>query len=154
MTREKYLTQEGLEKIKKQLEYLKTVRRKEITHRIEEAIKLGDLSENAEYHEAKDDQGLNEAKIRELEEILNNAVLINNEKGSKNIVEIGDTIKVKYDGREKEFTIVGQSEANPTEGLISNESPIGQAFIGRKKGETVEVEAPAGTVKYKIIKIE
>jgi len=154
MTREKYLTQEGLEKIKKQLEYLKTVRRKEITHRIEEAIKLGDLSENAEYHEAKDDQGLNEAKIRELEEILNNAVLINNEKGSKNIVEIGDTIKVKYDSQEREFTIVGQSEANPSEGLISNESPIGQAFIGRKKGETVEVEAPAGTVKYKIIKIE
>jgi len=153
MSDQKYLTAEGLEKIKKELEHLKTVKRKEISHRIEEAIKLGDLSENAEYHEAKDDQGLNEARIRELEEILNNAVVITNEKGRKNNIEVGDTILVKYNGQEKKFTIVGPSEANPAEGLISNESPIGQAFIGKKVGEVAEVEAPAGTIKYKILKL-
>ncbi len=154
MTEQKYITPEGLEKIKKDLEYLKKVRRKEITHRIEEAIKLGDLSENAEYHEAKDDQGLNEARIREMEEILNNAVIINNEKKSDCSINVGCTIKVKFDGKDKEFTIVGPSEADPLQGFISNESPMGQAFIGKKAGDTVEVEAPAGTIKYKILNVQ
>ena len=153
MTEEKYLTKEGLEKIKKELEELKTTKRKEISDRIAEAIKLGDLSENAEYQEAKDDQGLNEARVRELEEIVNNAVVITNGNGDKKCVDVGCTIKVKVSEKEKEFTIVGPSEANPTAGLISNESPIGQAFIGKKIGDTAEVEAPAGTIKYKILDI-
>ncbi len=153
MSDQKYLTPEGLEKIKKELEYLKTVKRKEISHRIEEAIKLGDLSENAEYHEAKDDQGFNEARVRELESVLNSAVLISNEKCAKNTIGVGCTIKVKFDGKEKEFTIVGPSESDPLQGLISNESPIGQAFIGKKIGDMVEVEAPAGNIKYKILRI-
>lgn len=154
MSAEKYLTPEGLEKLKKDLDFLKTVRREEIRKRIEEAIKLGDLSENAEYHEAKDDQGLNEARIREAEEILKDYVLINEQKGGKSLVEVGSTLKVKYNGLEKTFTIVGPSEANPAIGLISNESPLGQAFIGHKVKDEVEVDAPAGKIKYKILAIE
>jgi len=153
MAEEKYLTKEGLEKIKKELVYLKSVKRKEISDRLAEALKLGDLSENAEYHEAKDDQGLNEAKVRELEEVMKNAVVISNGKGGKKCVEVGCTIKVNLNGQEKQFTIVGPSEANPVKGLISNESPIGQAFIGKKIGDLAEVEAPAGVIKYKIIEI-
>jgi len=153
MTEEKYLTKEGLEKIKNELIYLKNVKRKEISDRIAEAIKLGDLSENAEYQEAKDDQGMNEAKVRELEEIVSHAVVITNGNTVKKCVDVGCTIKVKADNLEKEFTIVGPSEADPAVGLISNESPIGQAFLGKKVGEIAEVEAPAGTIKYKILEL-
>jgi len=153
MPDEKYLTKEGLEKIKKELDYLKNIKRKEISERIAEAIKLGDLSENAEYQEAKDDQGMNEAKVRELEEIVTHAVVITNGNTVKKCIDVGCTIKVKYDSKEKEFTIVGPSEANPAIGLISNESPSGQAFIGKKVGEMAEVEAPAGTIKYKILEL-
>lgn len=149
----KYLTKEGLEKLKSELQYLKSKRR-EISSRIEDALKLGDLSENAEYHEAKDEQGLNEAKIREFEGILNNAEVINNESGKKKSVEVGCSIEVKIDGTNKKYTIVGPSEANPSQGLISNESPIGQAFLGKKIGDSIEVEAPAGLIKYKILSIE
>jgi len=151
---DKYLTQEGLDKLKKELEHLKTTRRKEIKHRIEEAIKLGDLSENAEYHEAKDDQGMNEARIRELDDIINNAVIIKGEKSKKFVVEVGCEIKTKYDGQEKKFTIVGPSEADPANGIISNESPLGEAFIGKKINDNVEVETPGGIIKYKILSIE
>lgn len=154
MVAEKYLTKDGLVKLKEELEYRKNEKREEIRQRIEEAIKLGDLSENAEYHEAKDDQGFNEARIRELEEVIKNSVLIDSSQGSKNVINIGCTIKVNYDGKEKEFTIVGPSEADPLQGLISNESPIGKAFIGHKKGDTVEVEIPSGMIKYKILAIE
>ena len=154
MSEEKYLTKEGLERIKKELAYLKNTKRPEITQRISEAIKLGDLAENAEYHEAKDDQGLNEARIREMEEIVKDAVVIAKEDKVKNCVSVGCTLKAKFDGREKIFTIVGPSEANPTQGLISNESPIGKAFLGKKLGEVVEVEVPAGIIEYKIISIE
>lgn len=154
MSSEKYLTPEGLEKLKKDLDFLKKVRREEIRKRIEEAIKLGDLSENAEYHEAKDDQGLNEARIREGEEILKDYVLINEQVGEKFVVEVGSTIKVKFNGLEKSYTIVGPSEANPGIGLISNESPLGQAFIGHKVKDEVAVEAPAGIIRYKILAIE
>lgn len=154
MSQEKYLTKEGLDKLQAELKHLKTTRREEIRHRIEEAIKLGDLSENAEYHEAKDDQGLNEAKIRELEDVARNAVIIENDKDASGVVVVGSKIKVKFDGEEKYFVIVGPSEANPSAGLISNESPIGRAFIGHKKGDTVEVEVPSGVIEYKIIEVE
>lgn len=150
----KYLTQEGLDKIKKELDYLKTTKRREISDKIEEAMKLGDLSENAEYHEAKDEQGMNEARVRELEEVVTNAEIITDNGGSKKCVNVGCTIEVKIDGGTRKYTIVGPSEANPAQGLISNESPIGQAFLGKKIGETVQVEAPAGMVKYKIISLE
>lgn len=154
MSEEKYLTKEGLEKVQNELDYLKNIKRREISERIAEAVKLGDLSENAEYQEAKDDQGLNEARVRELEEIVNNAVVIANGQGKKKSVDVGSTIVVKVSEKEREFTIVGPSEANPAGGLISNESPIGQAFIGKKIGDIAEVEAPAGTIKYKIIDIK
>ncbi|MCX6745202.1 MAG: transcription elongation factor GreA [Candidatus Parcubacteria bacterium] len=150
----KYLTKEGLEKITAELHHLKTVRRREISDKIEEAVKLGDISENAEYHEAKDEQGMNEAKIRELEEVFNNAELIANGLGTKKCVSVGCTIEVKIDSTTKKYTIVGPSEANPSQGLISNESPIGQAFLGKKIGESVEVEAPAGLIKYKVLSIQ
>ncbi len=154
MSDEKYFTPEGLAKIKKELEFYKKVRRKEITERIEEALKLGDLSENAEYQEAKDEQGLNEAKIRELEEVLTNAVLISGEKGKKKCIEVGCTLRVKYDGQERDFTIVGPSEANPAKGFISNESPAGEAFLGKKIGDKVNIEVPAGIIEYKILDIK
>jgi len=154
MSEEKYFTKEGLEKIKNELEALKKVKRKEISERIEEALKLGDLSENAEYHEAKDEQGMNEARIRELEEVIKNAVIISSDKGQKRCVEVGCTIRVKYDGQEKEFTIVGPSEANPSRGLISNESPAGEAFLGKKIGDKVNIDVPVGKIEYKILDIK
>jgi transcription elongation factor GreA len=150
----KYLTPEGLAKVKNELQYLKNVKRREISGKIEDALKLGDLSENAEYHEAKDEQGMNEAKIRELEEVVSNAELITDTAGSKKCVNVGCTIEVKIDGGTRKYTIVGPSEANPSQGLISNESPIGQAFLGRKVGDSISVEAPAGVIKYKILSIE
>ena len=150
----KYLTPEGLVKVKNDLQYLKNVKRREISSKIEDALKLGDLSENAEYHEAKDEQGFNEARIRELEEVVNNAELIKDTGGAKKCINVGCTIEVKIDGGTKKYTIVGPSEANPSQGLISNESPIGQAFLGKKIGDSISVEAPAGVIKYKIISIE
>jgi transcription elongation factor GreA len=150
----KYLTAEGLEKLKKDYQYLKTIRRREISDKIEEALKLGDLSENAEYHEAKDEQGMNEARIREMEAIMNNAEVISETGGSKKCVNVGCTIEVKIDGNSRKYTIVGPSEANPAQGLISNESPIGQAFLGKKIGDTLSVDAPVGVIKYKIVSIE
>jgi len=154
MSEQKYLTPEGLEKIKKELDQLKNIKRKEITKRIEEAVKLGDLSENAEYHEAKDDQGMNEARIRELEEIVKNAVIIKEEDVAKDTVSIGKKVKAKLDGEIKEFTIVGPSESDPIQGLISNESPLGEALVNKKIGDLVEVDTPAGKVKYEILEIE
>ncbi|MCX6740256.1 MAG: transcription elongation factor GreA [Candidatus Parcubacteria bacterium] len=150
----KYLTPEGLKKVEQEVHHLKTVRRREISSKIEDALKLGDISENAEYHEAKDEQGMLEARIRELEEIINNAVIIESTNGKKKCVSVGCTIEVKLDSDTKKFTIVGPSEANPSVGLISNESPIGQAFLGKKIGDSVDVQAPAGVIKYKVLSIE
>jgi len=153
MSEQKFITAEGLEKIKQELDERKNTRRKEITHRIEEAIKLGDLSENAEYHEAKDDQGMNEARIRELEEIIKSSEIIKTTDISKNNINLGTKLKATSNGKEYDFTIVGANEANPGEGLISNESPLGKAMIGKKKGDQVEVETPAGKISYKITNI-
>jgi len=150
---EKYLTKEGLAKTKKELEELKTTKREEIKNRIAEAIKLGDLSENAEYHEAKEAQGLNEARIRELEDTLKNAVIIEDSKTSDTI-GVGDKVKAEINGQENNFIIVGPSEADPSAGLISNESPLGKALIGKKVGDTVEIEVPAGKIVYKIKSVE
>lgn len=152
MGNKKYLTPEGLEKIKQKLHHLKTVKRKEIADRIKTAKELGDLSENAEYQDAKDEQAFNEGQILELENIIRNAVVFS-KNGQTDIVEIGNTVKVKVNGQEKEFTIVGSNEADPPKGRISNESPIGMALLGKRKGEKVEVEAPGGKNKYKILEI-
>ncbi len=149
----KYITKEGLEKLKKELEYLKTVKRKEIAERLEKAISFGDLSENAAYHEAKEAQAFLEGRILELQEAINNSAIISEEK-KKDIVDIGSTVLLEQNGEKLKFQIVGAQEANPSEGKISNESPLGKALLNRKKDEIIEVETPSGKIKYKIKKIE
>lgn len=148
-----YVTKEGLEKLKEELQYLKNVKRREIADRIQQAKELGDLSENAEYVEAKNEQGFAEGRILELEHIIRNAVIIDKVKGG-DTVSIGSAISVKIDGEQRDYRIVGSSEADPTEGKISNESPLGKAFIGRKLGEHVEIQTPRGTVVYTVLSID
>jgi len=150
---EQIITQEGYDKIKDELHYLTTIKRKEIAERIERAKELGDLSENAEYSEAKDAQALNEGRVLELTNILKNVTIVQNN-GSKSEVLMGSKVTVKtQEGKEKEYTIVSFNEADPLGGKISNESPLGVAFLHRKKGDEVEVETPRGNIKYKIINI-
>ncbi len=148
-----YFSEEGLEKLKQELEEFKTSKRQEIAERLLHAKTLGDLSENAEYQEAKEEQSLMESRIAELEEILRNAVVIK-KGGRSDAVEIGSTVRVKSESSAEEiFTIVGSEEANPAEGKISNESPLGKAFLGRRAGDKVEVRIPAGATEYEILEI-
>jgi transcription elongation factor GreA len=148
----KYLSKEGLEQLKKELEELK-LKRQEIAQRLEEAKALGDLSENTEYLQAKEAQGFNEGKILELEEVLKNAVVIS-KNGGNSVVQIGGTVEVNSQGEKQVFTIVGSEEANPAQGKISNESPLGRAFLGHKAGDVIEVETPRGKANYKIISVK
>jgi len=149
---EQIITQDGYNKLKEEHDYLSSVRRKEIAERIERAKELGDLSENAEYSEAKDAQALNEGRIIELSAILKNVTIVDKISDSDHIV-MGSTVTAKVDGKEKEYTIVSFNEADPLNGLISNESPLGVAFIGKRKGESVDVETPRGVMHYKIVKV-
>jgi len=149
---EQIITQDGYNKLKEEHDFLATVRRKEIAERIERAKELGDLSENAEYSEAKDAQALNEGRIIELSGTLKNVTIVDKVSDGEHIV-MGSTVVAKIDGKEKEYTIVSFNEADPLNGLISNESPLGVAFIGRRKGESVEVETPRGVMHYKIVKV-
>jgi transcription elongation factor GreA len=147
-----YLSPEGLEKIKKELEERKTVLRPDISQKIQEAKEQGDISENAEYAEAKELQAFNEGRIGELEAVLKDVVVV--EKGGKgSIVDMGSTVKVESKFGIQEFTIVGASESSPADGFISNESPLGQAFLGKKKGEEIFVETPSAKVKYKVLEV-
>ncbi|MBI4132211.1 MAG: transcription elongation factor GreA [Candidatus Sungbacteria bacterium] len=147
-----YISAEGLEKLKRELEGLKTIRRREIAARLEAAKALGDLSENAEYQEAKEAQSLNEANIAELEEILRDVVVIA-KPAHTSTVQVGSSIEVESDHGRETFTIVGSEEADPLLGKISNESPTGRAFLGRSAGESVAIKTPAGTDTYRIRKI-
>lgn len=147
-----YISQEGLENLRKQLEELK-MKRQEIAHRLEEAKALGDLSENQEYSAAKEAQAFNEGKIIETEQILREAIVIENNK-KYSVIQVGCSVEVKTNGKNKVFMIVGSEEANPGEGKISNESPLGRAFLGRKVGEAFEIETPGGKANYKIINIK
>ena len=148
-----YLSQEGLKKLHDELERRKGLRA-EISQKIQEAKALGDLSENAEYQEALSVQSFNEGRIMELEEILRQAKLISEEVGHKHeSVEVGSQIKVESKLGAQQFAIVGSSEVDPAKGFISDESPLGKAFLGHKNGEEVEVETPRGKVKYKILEI-
>ncbi|MDD4332863.1 MAG: transcription elongation factor GreA [Patescibacteria group bacterium] len=147
------ITKEGYEKLKNELEYLLNVKRKEIAERIETAKELGDLSENAEYHDAKDAQAFNDGRIGELTAILKNVTIVESEH-SKNEVSMGSKITVENGNGKKEFTIVSFNEVDPAQGKISNESPLGLAFLGKKKGDKVKVNTPRGEVEYKIVKIE
>lgn len=146
------ITQDGYNKLAAELNHLSTVKRREIAERIEKAKELGDLSENAEYSEAKDAQALNEGRILELTNTLKNVTIVD-AGGTKGEVAMGSSVIVSCNGKEKEYTIVSFNEADPLNGKISNESPLGLAFLGKKKGETVMVETPRGTVEYKIKKI-
>jgi transcription elongation factor GreA len=148
-----YFSKEGLEKLKQELEHRTGDLRAEIANRIKEAKELGDLSENAEYAEAKEAQALNEGKVEEIKQTLENAVIINEgSRGGK--VDVGSHIKVKSENGMQEFSIVGAAESNPVEGFISNESPLGSSFLGRKKGDNVEVTTPKGMVAYKIVEVK
>ncbi|HOK34629.1 MAG TPA: transcription elongation factor GreA [Candidatus Paceibacterota bacterium] len=151
-----YLTAEAYKKLKEELEYLRKVKRKEIAQRVQEAKELGDLSENADYQKAKEDQAALESRIIELEEFLKRAVIIQPKKTDR--VEIGSIIEVENlsqsTSKKQVFTIVGSHEAQPLEGKISNESPLGKAFLGKKVGEIADVETPKGKVQYKILKIK
>jgi len=148
-----HLTKEGLEKLRKEIEYLKKEGRREIAERLKRAQEYGDLSENSEYSDAKEAQGKLESRIFELEEIIRNAVLIKKSL-RKDTVGIGSTIEVQKGFKTFRYTIVGSREAKPEANLISNESPLGKAFLARKIGDTVEINTPSGKTKYKIVKIE
>lgn len=150
------ITYEGLKKYEEELEHLKVTRRKEVAQKIKEARELGDLSENAEYDAAKDEQRDIETRIEELEKILKNAVVVDEEEVDLEKVSIGCKIKI-YDvefDEELEYKIVGSSEANSLKGKISNESPVGKALIGAKVGDTVKVETQAGEAQYKVLAID
>lgn len=151
------LTREGLEKYEEELQYLKSVKMKEISQKIKEAKEQGDLSENAEYDAAKDEQGKVDARIKELEKLLKNAEVVDVEQTDGKIAKVsfGCTVRLldKELKEEMEYTIKGSSEADSLNGSISNESPLGKALIGAKKGDTIEVEAPVGVVKYKILDV-
>jgi transcription elongation factor GreA len=153
MVKIQYLSAEGLKKLQDELKYLKTTKRKEVSFRIETAKELGDLSENAEYADAKEEQGWVEGRIRELGDILQNAAVIESGKQT-GYVNVGSTIRVKVNGKEKTFQVVGSNEADPGAGKISNESPLGQAFLGKKAGDNVEITVPAGKVIYTILEIK
>ncbi len=153
MAQVQYMSVAGLERLKQELQELKTVKRRELADRIEAAKALGDLSENAEYHEAKDALGFVEGRIHEIQDILKNVAVIEEETGAVGIIRIGSTVIIEVNGKEKTYSIVGSNEANPLQGLISNESPIGSALLGKKENDTAEVEAPAGRIIYKIKKV-
>jgi len=148
-----YISREGVESLRKEMQELKSVRVKEVAERIESAKALGDLKENAEYHSAKDEMGLLQSRIREIDEILKNVQIIDETQGSKD-VRIGSTIEVESRNGVKTYKIVGSAEADPAAGLISNESPMGRAFLGHTKGDLVMVETPGGVVQYTIIEIK
>ena len=148
-----YLTREGLKNLQEELAQLK-IKLREIIERIDKAKELGDLSENAEYHEAKEDYAFTQGRILEIEDTLSRAALIETASTGDKVV-IGSTIKIKNNhGQEKKYKIVGSNEADPMKGLISNESPLARAFLGRSKGEMAEVKTPGGVVIYTIEEIE
>jgi transcription elongation factor GreA len=154
--KEVLLTPEGLKRLKEEIEYLTTDKRREVAERIKHAREFGDITENSEYDDAKNEQAMLEQKIAQLEERLTRARLIEKEDVPKGVVGVGMRVRLKDMSANEtiEYVIVGSAEANPAEQKLSNESPVGRAILGRKKGETVEVAAPRGSLKYKIIDVK
>jgi len=149
-----YLTPEGEIKLKAELAELTGPRREELSQRLRSAIQMGDLSENADYHKAKEDQGFLEGRIQEIESILRTAVIIEKSQGG-DIVNVGSHVTVQEEDSDPEtYYVVGAKEADPRNGKISNESPIGSALLGHKIGEVVEATTPGGKIKFKILKVE
>lgn len=153
MEDEQIITQEGYDKLQKELDELIKIKRTEIAHRIESAKELGDLSENAEYHDAKEAQAFNEGRIMEISSLLKNIRVVSNG-DSQGTVGMGSTLTVRSKNSQKEFTIVSFNESDPINGKISNESPLGKAFLGKKKKDKVIVSTPSGDVEYEIISIK
>ena len=153
--KEVILTINGLQKLEEELEHLKTVSRREVAVRIKQAIEFGDISENSEYEDAKNEQGFIEGRIGTLEKMLRNAKIIDDEKLGTEVVSIGSTVILLDMEFNDEFqcTIVGSAEADPDESKISNESPVGKSILGKTKGEVVEVSVPAGLLKYQVVDI-
>ena len=157
MARESLITQEGLEKLREELAYLTTAKRREVAERIKEAREFGDIMENSEYDDAKNEQALLEQRIAQLEERVRRATVVDENHVNTDVVSVGVLVHVKdqKSGDSRKFQIVGSAEANPTENKLSNESPIGKALVGHKRGDVVTVEVPRGPKrKLKITKIE
>ncbi|SFS67118.1 transcription elongation factor GreA [Marininema halotolerans] len=153
--KEVLLTEEGLAKIKGELETFRTKRRPEVAQRLKEAIAQGDLSENAEYDAAKEEQAFVEARIVTLENMIRNAKIIHTDTEDKSFVGVGVKVTIQEipDGDKETYTIVGSAESDPISGKISNESPIGSELIGKREGDTIKVPAPSGTIEFKIVSI-
>ncbi len=149
-----YLTRDGLSDLKKEHEDLAGVKRPEVVARVSAARDQGDLSENAEYTAAREELSFIDGRIDELEELLKEVVLIQGNGHAHKSVSLGSTVTVKVDGHKEEYTVVGEFEADPTAKKISHESPLGKALIGRRVGETVEVQAPAGKIIYTVVSIQ
>ena len=155
MSRQSVITPEGLEKLKEEIDHLSTAKRREVAERIKEAREFGDISENAEYDDAKNEQAMLEARIAQLEEKLRSATVIDQSDLGTDVVRVGSVVHVKDEGgKSTKYTIVGSAEANPTEAKLSNESPVGKALLGRKRGEEVKFGTPRGQRKLKITKID
>lgn len=156
MDKKIYLTQEGLEDLKKEYEELAKVKRPEVLDRVTQARNQGDLSENAEYTAARDELSFIDGRIDELEELLKQATLISDKTsgGANSAVALGSKVTLKVAGKEEVFTVVGEWEADPAEKKISHESPLGKALLGKAKGESVEVDAPAGKVLYTVVSVK
>jgi transcription elongation factor GreA len=153
--KENFLTPEGLAKLENELEYLRTVRRKEVAEKIQQSKELRSSVISPEYEEAKNEQGFVEGRILEIEMIIKNAKIIHHEDINVDFVEVGNEVRVQLqDGSEEHYTIVGSAEAKPGEGRISNESPMGKALLGKRVEDEVEVEAPAGPLKLRILEIK
>lgn len=152
-TKKNILTYEGLKALEDELHDLKVNRRREVAQKIKEAREQGDLSENAEYDAAKEEQRDIELRIEEIDKILKNAEVVDEDEGDINVINVGCTVKIKdlEFGDEMEYKLVGSTEANSLKGKISNESPVGRALIGAQKGDTVDVETPAGIIQYEIL---
>lgn len=153
--KEVFLTAEGLKNLEEELEHLKSVKRREVAERIKEAIGYGDLSENSEYEESKNEQAFIEGRIITLEKMLRNARVITAENANQGVVTVGTTVKLKdlEFGDIVDYTIVGSAESDPANNKISNESPVGQALLGKTKGATVDVHVPAGVIQYEILDV-
>lgn len=153
MTQQMYLTPEGAERLQEELKELTSTRRDELSQRLRSAIQMGDLSENADYHKAKEDQAFLEGRIQEIEAVLRTAVIV--ERTKSDVVTVGCTVTVQEDSFDPEtYYLVGAKEADPRNGKISNESPIGRALMDHKVGDVVEAETPGGKLRFKILKIE
>ncbi len=151
-----YVTEEGLQKLKDELEYLKGTKRKEVAEKLQIAIGYGDLSENSEYDAAKDEQAHVETRIVTLEKLISNSKIITKNEGDQDVVSIGSTVVIQEwpDGDKETYTIVGTTESDPSDGKISNESPIGSQLIRRSAGDIVHIQVPDGTIPFKILEIK